>query len=250
MKMRFSIRVILAGLALVCGLAVTAWAQDSGQNSSLGDLARKTRQEHTSKDHVAARQTLTEESQAATWAVHACKHVPCYSLVITLPRNVQWSKPATGQTYAIIPLPGRESDSNHIVRVYAADLLNTSTIEQGKRLFLQEWFSRPYFFGQAAKFEFDDQATIDGNPGVITHFTVAGKAVPSRGLGLIASVPAGTFGFACVFRDDDSGDATSVCEGVLNSGRISMMEETKPKGQAAADDDDPDCGCSDDDATK
>ena len=70
------------------------------------------------------------------------------------------------------------------------------------------------------------------------------------GLGLIAGTPAGTVGFACVFRDDDSGDATSVCEGVLNSGRISVMEETRPKGQAADADDDEDCGCADDDAPR
>ncbi|HLW85935.1 MAG TPA: hypothetical protein VKR60_12030 [Candidatus Sulfotelmatobacter sp.] len=243
---------MLAGVALMCGFAVAAGAQDSGQGSSLGDLGRKTRQEHTSKDHVTAKQVLTEDSQAArgaTWVVHACRHVPCYSLVIALPKNAQWSKPASGQTYATIPLHGHESDPNHIIRVYAADLLNTYTLDQGKRLFLQEWFSRPYFFGQSAKFEFDDQTTIDGNSAVITHFTLPNKVGLYRGLGLIAWVPAGTFGFACVFRDDDSGDATSVCEGVLNSGRISMMEETKPKGQAAVDDDE-DCGCSDDDSQK
>ena len=80
---------------------------------------------------------------------------------------------------------------------------------------------------------------------MITHFTLPNKMGLYRGLGLIANAPAGTFGFACVFRDDDSGDATSVCEEVLNSGRISMMEETKPKPKPG--DDDEDCGCADDD---
>jgi hypothetical protein len=249
MKMRLANR-ILAGFTLVCGLAAAAWAQDSGQGASLGDLARKTRQAHTAKDHVASKQVLNEESQSATWVVHACRHVPCFSLTIALPKNVQWSKPATGQVYATIPVPGHEADPNHIIRVYAADLLNTYTIEQGKHLFLQEWFSRPYFFGQSAKFVFDDQTTVDGTPAVITHFTLPNKVGQYRGLALIAGAPAGTFGFACVFRDDDSGDATSVCEGVLNSGRISMMEETRPKGQAADADDDEDCGCADDDAPK
>jgi hypothetical protein len=248
MKIRFSTRVL--GITLTCGLAVAAGAQDSGQGSSLGDLARKTRQAHTAKDHVAAKQSLTEESQAATWAVHACRHLPCYSLSITFPKSVQWSKPATGQIYAIIPSPGHESDPGHIIRVYAADLLNTYTVEQGKRMFLQEWFSRPYLFGQAAKFAFDDQTTIDGNPAIVTHFTLPNKVGLYRGLGLIAGTPAGTFGFACVFRDDDSGDATSVCESVLNSGRIAAMEETRPKGQVADAYDDEDCGCTDDDSPK
>ncbi|HEY6337403.1 MAG TPA: hypothetical protein VIW68_02815 [Candidatus Sulfotelmatobacter sp.] len=245
--MRILITSILASFTLLCGLALNAGAQDSGQGSSLGDLARKTRQEHSSKDHIASKKTLTEENQSPAWVVHACKHLPCYSLAITLPKNAQWSKPATGQTYAIIPVPGHESDPNHIIRIYAADLLNTYTVEQGKRLFLQEWFSRPYFFGQAAKFEFDDQTSIDGNPAVISHFTLPSKVGQSRGLGLIAGAPAGTFGFACVFRDDDSGDATSVCEGLLNSGRISLMDETRPKPQPG---DDEDCGCADDDSPK
>jgi hypothetical protein len=241
---------MLAGLTLICGLLVAAGAQDSGQAPSLGDLARKTRQEHTAKDHVASKQVLNEESQSATWVVHACRRMPCYSLSITLPKNAQWSKPATGQVYAIIPVPGHEADSGHIIRLYGADLLNTYTVEQGKHAFLQEWFSRPYFFGQAAKFLFDDQTTVDGTPAVITHFTLPNKVGEYRGLGLIAGTPSGTAGFACVFRDDDSGDATSACEGVLNSGRISTMEETRPKGQAADADDDEDCGCADDDAPK
>jgi hypothetical protein len=249
MKMPLSIR-LLAGIVVVCGLAVAGWAQDAGQGASLGDLARKTRQEHTAKDHVASKQVLNEESQSATWVVHACRRMPCYSLSITLPKNAQWSKPATGQVYAIIPVPGHESDPGHIIRLYGADLLNTYTVEQGKHAFLQEWFSRPYFFGQAAKFLFDDQTTVDGTPAVITHFTLPNKVGQYRGLGLIAGTPAGTAGFACVFRDDDSGDATSACEGVLNSGRISVMEETRPKGQAADADDDEDCGCADDDAPK
>jgi hypothetical protein len=245
MRIRCSFR-IFAGLALVCGLEVAAGAQDSGQAASLGDLARKTRQEHAAKDHVPAKQALTEESQSAAWDVHACKHMPCYSLSITLPKNMQWSKPGDGPTFAIIPLPGRESDSGHLVRVYAGNLLNTTTVEQGKNAFLQEWFWRPYSFGQAARFVFDDQTTIDGNPAVITHFTLPGKVGLYRGLALIAGTPAGSFGFACLFRDDDSGDATSVCESALNSGRISVMEETRPK-RRAADDDDEDCGCADDD---
>jgi len=245
MKMRLSNR-ILAGFTLVSSLAAAGWAQDSGQGASLGDLARKTRQENTAKDHVASKKVLNEENQSATWVVHACRRMPCYSLSITLPKNAQWSKPATGQIYSIIPVPGHEADPGHVIRVYGADLLNTYTVEQGKRAFLQEWFSRPYFFGQAAKFLFDDQTTIDGHDSVIAHFTLPNKVGQYRGLGLIAGTPAGTMGFACVFRDDDSGDATSVCEGVLNSGRISTMEETRPK---TADDDD-DCGCADDDAPK
>ena len=247
MKMRTSVARIVASITLACGLAVVAGAQGSDQGSSLGALARKTREEHSSKEHVAAKKTLTEENQSSAWIVHACKHAPCYALAITLPKNVEWSKPATGQTYAVIPVPGHESDPNHTVRIYAADLLNASTVEQGKRLFLQEWFSRPYFFGQAAKFEFDDQTSIDGNPAVIAHFTLPNKVGMYRGLGLIAGAPAGTFGFACVFRDDDSGDAASLCESVLNSGRISMMAETKPKLQPV--DDEEDCGCADDDDT-
>src|ERR1700691_2063540 len=109
MKVQLSIR-ILGGITLVGSLVVAGWAQDSSQGASLGDLARKTRQEHTSKDHVASKQVLNEENQSATWVVHACRHLPCFSLSITMPKNVQWSKPATGPVYAIIPLPGKESD--------------------------------------------------------------------------------------------------------------------------------------------
>jgi len=93
---------------------------------------------------------------------------------------------------------------------------------------------------------------INGWPARITHFTVMGRLAKYRGLGLVASVPNGTFGFACVFRDEDSGEATSVCDDILNSAKIVVPDQYKPY-VAPADppedppDDPPDCDCAKDD---
>ena len=61
----------------------------------------------------------------------------------------------------------------------------------------------------------------------MTHFTIPGRVTNYRGLALFVSVTSGTFGFACIFRDDDSGDGTSICEEILNSAVVKMPENYK-----------------------
>ena len=222
-------RMIIATLWLCC--AACAWTQDSTPDSSsrpLGDIARKSRQERTDKDHIAAKKVLNEEgSSKPVLTVHACKQLPCSSLSISLPAPVAWTRAG----YIPVPLPGHEDDKSHSIRVYEADILEAYDVESAKHLFLQDWFSRPYFFGQAAKFLFDESTRISGWPARITHFTVAGRVMNFRGLGLTAAVPTGTFGFACVFREEDSGDAAGICENILNSARIDVAEKYRLYGQ-------------------
>jgi len=204
-----------------------AQAQDASADapSALGDVARQSRKKHA-EEHVIAKKVLNEESEdRPMMMVHACQQSSCSSLSITLPRGTNMKMAWTHFQYVAIPLPGHENDKTRAVRFYQADLLNAGDLESAKRLFLQDWFSRPYFFGQAAKFEFDESTRIDGWPATITHFTESNRLVNFRGLGLTAKAPTGTFAFACVYREEDSGDATSVCESVLNTAKIIVPEQ-------------------------
>lgn len=233
--------LVVATAALLPCLIASAGAQAApGQATPLGDIARKARRERSSKDHATAKLVSNEETDPTTnWTVHACTLQPCFSLTITLPKGTERSRALSGPSYTLIPLRGHEADPSHAIRIYAADLLQAGDLPQAKRLFLQEWFSRPYYFGQAARFVLDEHLRIEGYPATLTRFTVANSVIKYRGISLIAQVPTGTFGFACVFHDEDSGDATSVCESVLNSVSMEVPEQYRPRVQSPPEESDP-----------
>jgi hypothetical protein len=231
---------IAAIVMLFSLLGASAWAQDSSGQAPLGDVARKSRKERSAHDHVAAKKVLNEEGQGqAGLTAHACKQQPCSSLSITLPASMVGHVLWTSAGYVPIPLRGHEDDKSHSIRVYRADQLEAYDVEGAKRQFLQDWFSRPYFFGRAAKFIFDEHTRIDGWPVKVTHFTIANRLLKFQGLAVVAAVPTGTFAFACVFREEDSGDATSVCEGIINSAKIEVAEQFRPYVPPADPADDP-----------
>ena len=244
MKMKLQIWI----LTLLLGFVGAAWAQDSNQNVSLGDAARKAREQNTGKEKATSNHTLDEETQGAhgsTLSVHACMMLPCSFMSISVPPNAKMGQNWAGPGATVIPLKGAD-DKTHVIRVYGADLLNAATINGAKQLFLRDWLSRPYYFGQPARFESSEETTVDGFPGDITRFTLPGKVINYRGIGIVVAVPAGTLGFACVFPDEDSGEATSVCEGIVNSAKIEVPNQSKPNASAPVPEDADDCGCDSD----
>jgi len=213
-------RMIFASAMLWLCCSGCAWTQDSSAQPPLGDVARKSRQERSEKDHVVAKKVMDAEwSPKATPHAFACKVQFCSSLTITLPAPVAWNNAG----YIPVPLPGHEDDKSRSIRIYEGDSLPASDAGWVKRLFLHNRLS--YFFGQPPRFLFDERTRINGWPARITHFTVASRVMKFRGLGLVAAAPDGGFGFACVFREEDSGDATNICESILNSARIEVAEK-------------------------
>jgi hypothetical protein len=221
MTLPASVRKGLAAAVLACCLGTVVLAQDSSQNRPLGDVARKTRSERQEKDHAAPTHVLNEETESAKgelWTVSACHTIPCAELLVRLPAG---AKRDTG--FVQIPdIRVERAGKIHHLNILAANQLPASDLESAKWVFLEDWFTRPYYFGAAAKLEFDEATKIDQWPAVVTHFTVPGRVMNFRGMALFVAVTSGTFGFACIFREDDTGDATSICEEVLNSAAVRM----------------------------
>jgi hypothetical protein len=221
---------LLAGLALWAALA--AWGQNS--SPSLGDVARKTRKEHASAGHIPASRLATEEEDGpdagGVWRVRLCQYSPCYELSVNLPKSPKWSRGIAEPRPVLIPLAGHEEDSGRDIRVYAADSIpQTNNINAAERIFLQGWFARPEYFGQAAKILLDEHPFIDGRSAVIAHFTVNGGALKYRGLSVVALTNYGSFGFACVFREEDTDAATSTCDAIVKSAKVQTLEPAKPQ---------------------
>ena len=217
--------------ALVCSICLypAVWSQEPGLAPSLGDLARREREERSA--HSAARQTLSNEEDgpdhSGVWHVQLCTltQVPCYDLAVTLPKTLKWRRAEDQPRPVLISLPGLEDDPSHSIRVYVAQALPPMyAINIAKRTLLQSWFSRPEYFGEPARLVRDEHVKIDNSDAAITQFVVGSGAAKYRGLSVVATSPYGNYGFACAYRDEDSSVASSICEAVIKSATIQTLQ--------------------------
>lgn len=218
--------VILAVSVLWAGLG--AWAQDSS-SQPLGDVARKTRQERASAAHVPAKQPASEgddgPDSGAVWRLRLCTLTPCYELSVTLPKSPKWSRSTQVPWAVLIPVTGHEEDASRAIRVYAADSTDLKfTVDTFKRAFLQGRFARTDYFGQSARLTRDEHVPLDWSTGTITHFTITTDALKYRGLSVVAASPYGNYGFACVFREEDSAAGTSICDAIIKSAHYQELQ--------------------------
>jgi hypothetical protein len=223
-------RALKVMTALVLGASLSTWGQDSTQ--SLGDVARKTRKEHASAGHIPASRLATEDEDGpdagGVWRLRLCTYSPCHELSVNLPKSPKWSRAAAEPRPVLIPLAGHEEDSSRVIRVYAAESIpQTYNLNAAERIFLQGWFARPEYFGQAAKILLDEHPIIDGGGAVIAHFIVNGPKQRYRGLSVVALTSYGSFGFACVFREEDTEAATSTCDAIVNSAKAQTLDPAK-----------------------
>ena len=241
--MKFSANTI-RGWAVLAVLALWASLSAWGQESSLGDVARKTRQEHATADHVRAKKSATEDDDGpdggGVWRLRLCTLQPCYELSITLPKNPKWSRAEQEPRPVSIPLSGHEEDASRAIRVYAAQSTDLKyTADSFKREFLQGWFARPEYFGQEAHVALDEHVRIDWSNGLITHFIITGPALKYRGLSVVAGSPYGNFAFACVYREEDAAVGDSVCDAIIKSAQYQEIQPSSVRRTYPDPNDDP-----------
>ncbi|HSY91342.1 MAG TPA: hypothetical protein VK812_08215 [Candidatus Binatus sp.] len=225
---------------LALGASLSAW----GQESSLGDVARKTRQERATTGHVRAKKSATEDDDGpdggGVWRLRLCTLQPCYELSITLPKNPKWSRAEQEPRPVSIPLSGHEKDASRAIRVYAAQSTDLKyTADSFKREFLQGWFARPEYFGQEAHVALDEHVRIDWSNGLITHFIITGPALKYRGLSVVAGSPYGNFAFACVYREEDAAVGDSVCDAIIKSAQYQEIQPSSVRRTYPDPNDDP-----------
>jgi hypothetical protein len=219
---------ILLTVSLSCA-CIAASAQDTtGQD--LGELARKTRQEHTAANRAPSKK-LTDEDDGpdggGVWRIRLCTLQPCYEFSITLPKSPKWTRAEEEPRPVSIPIAGHEEDPSRAIRVYEAQSTDLKyTADTFKRAFLQGWFARPEYFGRAARIALDEHVRIDWTNGLITHFEITAGALKYRGVSAVAGSPYGNFGFACVYREEDSAAATSICDAIVHSAQYQELQSS------------------------
>jgi hypothetical protein len=215
--------------ALLSSACLAALAQDTcGQ--TLGDVARKTRQEQSAPNHVSGKK-LTDEDDGpdggGVWRIRLCTLQPCYEFSITLPKSPKWSRAEQEPRPVLIPIAGYEEDPSRAIRVYKAQSTDLRyAADTFKRAFLQGWFARPEYFGRAAHITLDEHVRIDWVNGLITHFDVTAGTLKYRGVSTVAGSPYGNFGFACLYREEDSAAAASICDAIVHSAQYQELQSS------------------------
>jgi hypothetical protein len=233
----------VAVVAFAACAGFNTWAQESGP--SLGDVARTTRKEHSSASHLAAKKVATEEDDgpdlSGVWRVRPCPQTTlCYELSIVLPKSPKWTRDTNEPRPVLIPVAGHEDDPSRAIRVYAAETLAPmQSAEVAKRTFLQAWFAKPEYFGQAARITMDEHVWVDNNLGTISHFSITGAAFKYHGLSMVMGWAYGNFGFACVYRDEDAPAAASICDAIVRSAKYQVLQPAKRLVYADPQADDP-----------
>ncbi len=231
MRVSRTIRAWGALTAMLFWAASGSRAQDS--SGSLGDLARKTRKEKSAATHIRATHVADGEDDGpdsgGVWRLHPCAtQVLCYELSIMLPKSMKWSRTAEEPKPVVIPIPGHEDEPDRAIRVYKADpLVPMQSVDVAKRTFLQSWFARTEYFGQAAHLDLDEHPWVDNNQVTITHFTVNGSLHKYYGLSIVTWWSAGNFGFACAYREEDASTAASICDAIVRSAHYQILQPAK-----------------------
>jgi len=214
-----TIRVLL--LAVVCGMSFLVAAQES---SSLGDVARKARKEHSSAQQATGKRISEDDDGpdlGGVWRVRHCSPQVCYKLSVALPKSPRWIRQETEPRPVLIPLAGHEEDLNHAIRVYAVEFLPTTIgwIDVEKKALLQSVFAQPEYFGQPARLVQDERVPANNGEMKISHFSINSAKGNFRGASVVASSPLGPYAFACVFREEDASAASSICDAIAKSAR-------------------------------
>lgn len=207
----------------VCALFLLGgalWAQDA--SPSLGDVARSVRKERSSATHAPAKRITDDQDEpdaGGVWRTRLCSNLVCYTLSVSFPKSPRWIRSSAEPRPVLIPLAGYEDDLDHAIRVYKAELLptNVGTADAAKKTFLQAWFARPEYFGQPARISSDERLPVETGEAKLSHFTVMRDATKFRGVSVVEGSPLGFYGFACVFVEEDSSAASSVCDAIIRS---------------------------------
>ena len=202
-------------------LLATAWAQSDSSQASLADLARKTRADKASKDHVAARKVLDEETvPRATWQKQSRDYwatIPPATLTISTPTPIRAAEHG-------IEIPLKESS----IYVPFGETVWSTSFNTAAQEYLSMLLGRSRFRGSALTMDGVEDTTVGGQRAALVHFNFVYKGIQHAGVALFVSAPEQVMSVGCIYRKVDWEQAEPTCEDVINSAEAQVPTEYKP----------------------
>jgi hypothetical protein len=204
------------------------------QDPSLGDLAKKTREEKQSKDHVAARKTLDDDDRNLAGQPVRVRYPagPQWALVVYLPAKTGFHPGGFSYGYAV---PLEES------RMYIV----VSTGTQGNDLKRAEETSiRDVLYGATlpsslVTVESWRDTQVGGQPAVVSRFKFFSRGILHKGINLLVLVNQQIMSVGCLYRQLDTEKAAPICDDVIGSADVDHPPASMPRSQSPGGDPDP-----------
>lgn len=221
MSARWGDRFLLMAMLVTVGLCGGVWAQSESANTSLGDLAKKTRAEKNANGHVVARRVLNDENApSANVLKHTTSYwatIPPAKLTVSIPNS---SRPAEHG----VDVPLEQSG----VYIPFGETIWSEDFDQAAQEYLDMLLTRSRFRGAALKLGEVEDTTVGGQRALLVHFNFAFRGIPHDGLALFVSAPLQIMSLGCMYRNVDWEKATPICEQVMNSAEVEIPADYKP----------------------
>jgi hypothetical protein len=214
---------VLAIAALfVAGLWVsTAWAQTDAPPVPLGDLAKKTRTEKTSKNHITARRVLNDENAPSANLVEYKKSywatIPAAELTVKIPTAHR-----AADFGVEVPL-----EHSGVYIAFGETIWDTS-FDGAAQEYLSMLLTRSRFRGAALKLAEVEDTSVGSQRALLVHFNFGFHGIPHEGIALFISAPEQVVSLGCMYRNADWEKASPICEQVMNSAEVSIPADYKP----------------------
>jgi hypothetical protein len=201
------------------------------QDPSLGDLAKKTREDRQSKDHVAAKKTLDDDDRSLAGQPVRVRYPagPQWALVVYLPAKAGFHPGGLYYAYAV---PLEES------RMYIV----VSTGTQGNDLKRAEETSiHDILYGATlpsslVTVESWRDTRVGGQPAVVSRFKFFSRGILHKGENLLVLVNQQIMSVGCLYRQLDTEKASPICDDLIGSADVDRPPETTPRSQSPSGD--------------
>lgn len=208
--------VLVLLLVLGCGMA-----QSPSEETSLADLAKKTRAMKASKDHVSARKVLNNENAPSANCV---KRTTGFWATIP-PAKLTVVVPVVNHTgYGSIEIP---LEHNSVFIRFGEPIWSTSFADATQQ-YLGMLLTN-YFRGAVLKLGAVENTSVGSQRAMLVHFSFdfRGIGILHKGMALLVSAPEQVLSVGCMYRSTDWEQAEPICEEAINSAEVEIPTEYK-----------------------
>jgi hypothetical protein len=221
-EMTYERRCVLLEAFFIVGLLLASgWAQTEPQENSLGDVAKKTRDQKTAKDHVSARKVLTDENAASANWVKRTHSFWATNPPATLTLSVPATNRKADEQSIEIPL---EHSSFYVA--FGGTIWSDDCFCAAEK-YLSSFVSQSRYGGATLKIGAVESTAVGSQPAMLMHLAFNFNGIPHKGVVLFVKVPEQILTVSCMYREVDWEKADPICSQVINSAEAAVPEKYK-----------------------
>jgi hypothetical protein len=204
------------------------------EEQSLGDLAKKAREERQSKDHVAAKKTLDDDDRNPAGHPVRVRYPagPQWALVVYLPVKAGFQPGSLYYGYAV-PL-----DQSRMYIVVSMGI-EGNDLKQAEEKSIRDVLYGASLPSSLVTVESWRDTRVGGQPAVVSRFKFVSRGILHKGVNLLVLVNERIMSVGCLYRQLDTEKASPICDDVIGSADVDRPPQSMPPSHAPSAEPDP-----------